>query len=744
MPEEAMLARKLTWTGLFVLSYAAIAIVADFIVNMLILRHPAGFNPIESASLAVVIGVPSTFYLLSQRINLQRVVAERAQADAVLLRRTGELATSEERHRLLSETSDDVIIRYDTSGKVEYLSPAARRYGWNPDQLRHANVAQALDETEWARSKQFLKDLAAGRPAATEEGNTWKVRTPAGQLVYFEGRSSPVRSEDGGVIGAVAVLRDVSEDRRAREALRRNEERLRGLFELAPLGIALTDMDGHYVEFNDAFRRICGYAADELRTLDYWSLTPPRYAQAEAEQLASLAATGRYGPYEKEYVRKDGSSVPLRLNGMLVEGASGEKLIWSIVEEISEQRHTEAVLIQARNAAESAARAKSEFLSNMSHEIRTPLTGVVGFAGLLSAMDSLPETARRYADRIAVSAEALLSVVNDVLDFSKLEAGQVALDPHPFDPANLVETAVDLVRDRALSKGLALSFGFSGEPPPRLMADSARLRQVLLNLLTNAIKFTDQGSVSVTASYTHATGRLRLAVDDTGIGVLPEEAVRLFQRFSQVDSSSTRAQAGTGLGLAISKALIAVMGGEVGFESTAGKGSTFWLSVPAAVVEADDSEWGIAPAATRTADLAPLSLLLVDDVAVNRELVRTMLSPFEVALFEAASGAEAVAAALQQPFDLILMDLQMPGMDGMAATRAIRAHAELNRTTPILALSANVLPEQVAACLAAGMDDHLSKPINPSDFLDKIAWWTTARQPAEALAPQPAGPRHAV
>jgi CheY-like chemotaxis protein len=250
---------------------------------------------------------------------------------------------------------------------------------------------------------------------------------------------------------------------------------------------------------------------------------------------------------------------------------------------------------------------------------------------------------------------------------------------------------------------------------------------VLLNLLNNAIKFTARGSVRLAVSYSaDGGGRLRVSVSDTGVGV-PEEALgRLFQRFSQVDGSTTRQYGGTGLGLAISKALVETMGGAIGVESHAGVGSTFWFHIAAPPAN-------LTPSAIKPDDhgfeIAPARILVVDDVATNRELVRTMLSPFGHVVTEASGGAEAVQAAMHSVFDLILMDLQMPGMDGLAATRAIRSTCRLNQATPILAVSANVLPENQDACRAAGMDDHIAKPLDPAELLTKVSAWTA---PAEA------------
>jgi CheY-like chemotaxis protein len=409
--------------------------------------------------------------------------------------------------------------------------------------------------------------------------------------------------------------------------------------------------------------------------------------------------------------------------------ASGGRHTITYMRDVTAHASLESELRRKQAEAEAASRAKSEFLANMSHEIRTPLTGVVGFAGLLETMPELPAEARRYAERIATSAETLVTVVNDILDFSKLEAGQIELDPHAFDPAELIASTSDLVRDRAARKHLALEARAEGPLPPRLIGDSARLRQVLLNLVTNAVKFTETGAVSVTATYDAGAGRLKVSVRDTGVGVAPELADRLFKRFSQVDASSSRAFGGTGLGLAISKSLVEMMGGEIGARSTPGVGSTFWFEAPAAIAPADEATAAETPA--QDAALGRLRLLLVDDVAANRELVSVMLSPFEVDLVEVDSGPAAVKAAMGARFDLILMDLQMPGMDGMAAARSIHANSDANRATPVVAISANVLPDQVADAKAAGMVDHIGKPIDPGELITKIARWTEAGAPVE-------------
>jgi CheY-like chemotaxis protein len=280
-----------------------------------------------------------------------------------------------------------------------------------------------------------------------------------------------------------------------------------------------------------------------------------------------------------------------------------------------------------------------------------------------------------------------------------------------------------LVSTQAAEKGLQLGTAIASALPPAVMVDGARLRQVLLNLLSNAIKFTEAGGVAVTVGYDATDGgQLKVSVTDSGVGVAPEQLHRLFQRFSQADGSISRQYGGTGLGLAICRSLTSLMGGEIGVESTPGMGALFWFTVKAPACEPG----ALADAAQGDRfDTRPARILVVDDAPVNRELVGVLLGVFGHELSEASGGAEAVLAAAEQPFDLILMDLQMPGMDGLAATRAIRAGSPKNRATPIVALSANILPNHLEACRVAGMNDHIGKPIDTRELLTKVARWTS-------------------
>ena len=399
-----------------------------------------------------------------------------------------------------------------------------------------------------------------------------------------------------------------------------------------------------------------------------------------------------------------------------------ERELHATIQMALERRALDRELRLARAEAEAAVEAKSEFLANMSHEIRTPLTGIIGFTGLLETIEGLPDAARDHIAKISGNGQALLRIVNDILDLSKLEADRMELDPHPFDPQALVEESVDLLRGQASSKGIALSASMATDAPSAIFADSARIRQILFNLVGNAIKFTEGGAVDVRARYERQYGGvLHVEVQDTGAGIPEDRRSTLFERFSQLDGSISRRFGGTGLGLAICKQLTSLMGGDIGVRPGDQGGSIFWFWIQAPEVEEAPQK----PAySSESHSLRPLRALIVDDIANNRDLMRAMLAPFDVEVVEAEGGGQAIAAAYETAFDIILMDMQMPGIDGLAATRAIRAESPRNKATPIIAVSANVMRRQIDDCLEAGMNDHVSKPFSPEDFLAKIAHWT--------------------
>ena len=395
---------------------------------------------------------------------------------------------------------------------------------------------------------------------------------------------------------------------------------------------------------------------------------------------------------------------------------------------LSRQARLQALLLRRQSAAraaqaraQAASQAKSDFLATISHEIRTPLNSILGFASLVADDPDLSPENRRRLDLVGRAGRSLAEIVGDLLDFAKVEAGRLDLTLTPASPSALLRDAVAIIAPEAAAKGLYLrticqAEGEADIDQP-LSLDETRLRQVLLNLLANALKFTSEGGVTVRLTAGPAPGALRFEVIDTGIGIAPEVQARLFQRFSQADSSISRSYGGTGLGLAISKALISRMGGAIGVESDLGQGARFWITLAAEPAAAPVACEGPAPEAPERA----ARVLLVDDHPMNRELGKALLTLAGCEVITADDGRQALDTVQAGDFDLVLMDVHMPGMDGLAATRAIRALPGSVAAIPIVALSADVLPEQIARCRAAGMDDHVAKPIRREELIAAVA-----------------------
>ena len=392
-----------------------------------------------------------------------------------------------------------------------------------------------------------------------------------------------------------------------------------------------------------------------------------------------------------------------------------------------------AHLAQAVEQAQAASRAKSQFLANMSHEIRTPLNGVIGMTELLQRTPLSPAQ-RAYVDAARLSGEALLGLVTNVLDLSRIEAGRVEIENVPFELAELIEEVVAPFRDAALDRGLAIATLLPARVPRRLIGDPHRLRQVLTNLVGNAVKFTEQGRVAVRVAPGETEGQrvlLAFTVEDTGPGIAPAQQARIFEPFAQADGSTTRRYGGTGLGLAISRHLVELMGGSIAVDSVPGEGATFRFTARFTLAPDDAPRPAAGPAPGRAdpadAPRIEAGVLLVEDNQVNLLVGVGMLRRIGCTVETAANGRTALALAAARRFDLILMDCQMPDMDGFETTAAIRAQeAAQDRRTPIVALTANAVEGDRDRCLAAGMDDYLAKPFRLADLRRVVARWSGA------------------
>jgi PAS domain S-box-containing protein len=493
------------------------------------------------------------------------------------------------------------------------------------------------------------------------------------------------------------------------------EEELGRLFDLSLDLICVVDFDGCLHRLNPAWEAVLGHTGDGVLHASLMDFVHPDDRTATEPQIRHLLEGRRKASFENRMRCRDGSYRWVHWNAALLPGP---RLFFAAGRDITEQKRMNADLQQAKVAAEAANRAKSQFLANMSHEVRTPLNGILGMTELALETDLTPEQ-REYLGMARSSAEALLHIINDILDFSKIEAGKLELEAIDFDLCATVEEAVGLLAERASGKGLELICHVEAEPPCWLRGDPGRLRQILLNLAGNAIKFTDRGEVVVSARMEKqgpAETVVRCEVRDTGTGIPAEVQPRLFGSFTQADVSTTRKFGGTGLGLAISKRLVGLMGGDIGLTSEPGCGSTFRFTVRLAKGEAPP------PAPRRSDALRGLRALVVDDNATNRMVLTRNLALWGMFVAEAPGGPEALAAlrSAEETFDLALLDFQMPDMDGLDLARHIKADPALTGLRLIMLTSMGVRGQREQA-LAAGIDGYLVKPVRMSLLYDCLA-----------------------
>ena len=607
--------------------------------------------------------------------------------------------------------------RFKANLSIDGEVPLRRRDG-NPLTVLFAGRIQHDDQGRFLRTHCILFDISERR--AMEE----EIRDLNANLERkVADRTAELEAARGELEQALARMA-------------RSEARFRTMFEQAPLGIALIDsLTGQIHEVNDRFAAIAGRSRAEMATIDWMEITHPDDVQEDLDNMARLNAGEIPGfQMNKRYLHPDGAVVWISMTIAPVtrEPGQGPRHL-CMIEDISERvekeqriRETLYLLQEARQAADAASAAKSEFLAHMSHEIRTPLNGVLGLVQLLER-EPLAEQQRTMVARLLSAGESLLCIVNDILDLSKIEAGQLTIEPQPYDLGPLLAKLKDLFAPRAAAKGVALRLTSQVDGLGPVAVDGQRLEQVLGNLLGNALKFTAQGGVELrvlTQACTPATVSVRFEVADTGIGIDPATLATLFSPFTQGGNHISRRYGGTGLGLAISKRLVELMGGTIGAESQPGQGSRFWveLDLPRSIVTT-------AGAAPDPAAVAPrvvgLRVLVVDDSEINREVVKQALELEGVVVTLAEEGHQALTLLRQQPdaYDAVLMDVQMPDLDGLAATRLIRTELGLT-DLPIIALTAGVLPHQRQEALAAGMNDVLSKPVKFPEMMALLGKWT--------------------
>ncbi|SCK51996.1 PAS domain S-box-containing protein [Variovorax sp. HW608] len=716
-----------------------------------------------------VVGVAETMRdITHEKASKAHILELNATLEQQVQQRTAELAALSQRERAILDGAASAIIATDVRGVVTLFNPAA-------EALLGYSAAEVVDRMEMngfhdafelqgramALTTEVGRALEAGEVYAPAPGTgraqarEWTYVRKDGSRVAVHLNVSPLRDAQGAVLGFIAIATDLSERKAAELRLRSNERFMRIVTDNIPGVVAYWTPDLRCTFANDAHERWLGRKAWEMAGITMEELLGP-VRLAENQPLIRAALAGEDQRVMRTRAMVDGSVVhywlhfiPDRDDAGVVQG------FITVAVDVTDMREAQAQLEQLNEAlnersaqAESASRAKSEFLANMSHEIRSPLNTVLGLAYLLR-QTALDDRQRELLQKIQTASTALLGVINDILDISKIEAGEMVIEATEFGLRELLEGVVEMAAVAAGNKDIALRLDADDDLPPRLCGDVTRIRQILVNLLSNAVKFTARGSVRLqvhaVARDEHAV-RLRLSVTDTGIGIEPALLDRLFTPFMQADSSTTRRFGGTGLGLSIVRQLVELMGGEIGVASTSGVGSEFWVVLPLDIA-GDDDAFPMPDEPLPVRRLEGARVLVVDDSATNLDVCRHILEHEGARVSLASDGAQAVLQLRAAPdaVDAVLMDVHMPGLDGNEATRRIRGELGL-RDLPVIALTASALIAERDRALEAGMTDFISKPFEVEALVrivrrsvERVRGAQSAAQSAAPAGPLAAG-----
>ncbi|MGD9151184.1 MAG: PAS domain S-box protein, partial [Desulfobacterales bacterium] len=688
-------------------------------------QHADGREIIVEVSTFPIKDEDGTF---NQVVHVAHDITERKQAEKTL-------QESAERNRMLLERLPESVVVYDMDGRAVFINSAFEKtFGWSREDVLGKKIDFVPPELEAETQAAVKKLLADGEESVFFET---KRLTKEGDSLDVQINTAPFHDPSGQKVGNIVILNDITERKRAEEAIKNSEQRLAQIFNFLPDPTWVVDDEGRVVTWNRAMEKLTGTEANEMVGKGNYEHALPFYGKRRPV-LIDLVRDWK-PEYEKEYlsIKKDGNNLVsesyhpnfgedgkyLLGTASLLYDASRE-VVGAIesLRDITDRKIMEDELLEAKQIADEANKAKSDFLANMSHEIRTPMNAVIGMTHLALKTELTPKQ-QDYLHKIQSSANSLLGIINDILDFSKIEAGKLDMEAVDFNLDDVLDNLGNLISVKAQEKeDLEVLFATDQNVPRFLVGDPLRLGQILINLANNAVKFTDSGEIVVSTKLVHQTEdqvTLKFAVSDSGIGLTKEQAANLFQSFSQADTSTTRKYGGTGLGLAISKKLANMMDGEIWVESEPGQGSTFSFTAVLGLGR-EDVKKRFAP----SPNLRGMKVLVVDDNPTSRDILRDMLESLSFEVFLAATGQEAIAevekADKDKPFEMVIMDWKMPGMDGIEASRLIKEHAGLNHVPHIVMVTAYGREEVMRKAEKTGLDGFLLKPVSPSVLFDTV------------------------
>jgi PAS domain S-box-containing protein len=625
-----------------------------------------------------------------------------------------ELQKSEEKYRTIVETAGEGIAITQPEGDYVYVNKqVADMLGYLVDDLLGKSSLDFAFDDQRPLILQARKDLYKGNKAHGE----LKFRRKDGSVMWSMYNASPVFNDKGEHVATVIMYTDITERKRIEDDLKRSEAKNKALLDAMPDAMFLISEDGTFLDFR-ADESELYVPPEKFIGKKIQDVMPPDLAQQSIHFVEQVKKTGELQVFEYQLPMAKG---PTDYEARIT--LSGEDSFLAVTRNVTERKRSEKMLLRAKEAAEAALRIKSEFLAVMSHELRTPLNGILGMASLL-AMENLSSDQQECVDIIRSSSESLLATINDILSFTSMENGKIELEKQPFNLKETVNDAVNLLSSKAKAKGLDITYSTDRSVPETIISDQMRLRQILVNLLDNAIKFTDNGRIDIFVScrgLENDRQEIFFSIKDTGIGISQENIPKLFQPFSQVDMSTSRKYGGTGLGLSISKQIVELMGGKIWIKSEVGKGSIFYFTIISDEVDdrpLDNLELALQMKQEKRA-VKSCRVLLAEDNNVNQAVTLRMLKKLGYTADAVASGRKAIESLKHQHYDLVLMDVQMPDTDGLEATKEIR-NLWPDSGIKIIALTAYALEGDRERCIEAGMDGYIAKPVKIEDLAEAL------------------------